>query len=67
MPISETPKNIEFIIIKLSAAELVIANNVAFIESDENYKWIFVFKNLIIYNTLLLNYINTRINIVLCY
>jgi hypothetical protein len=28
----------EFMIIKLSAEELVIANNVAFIESDENYK-----------------------------
>jgi hypothetical protein len=36
MPISETPKNIEFIMIKLSAAELVIAKRVAFIVSDEN-------------------------------
>lgn len=36
IPISETPKKIEFIMIKLSAAELVIANRVAFIESDEN-------------------------------
>ena len=34
---SETPKNIEFIIMKLSADELVIASNVAFIESEENY------------------------------
>jgi hypothetical protein len=36
MPISETPKKIEFIMIKLSAAELVIAKRVAFIVSDEN-------------------------------
>jgi hypothetical protein len=33
---SETPKKIEFIIIKLSAAEFVIASNVAFMESEEN-------------------------------
>ena len=36
IPISETPKKIEFIIMKLSAAELVIASRVAFIESEEN-------------------------------
>jgi len=34
---SETPKKMEFMIMKLSAAELVIASNVAFIESEESY------------------------------
>lgn len=32
---SDTPKNIEFIMMKLSAAEFVMANNVAFIVSEE--------------------------------
>jgi hypothetical protein len=36
IPISETPKKIEFKIIKLSAAELVIAKRVAFKVSDDN-------------------------------
>jgi hypothetical protein len=36
MPISETPKNIEFIIMKHSAAEFVKANSVALIVSAEN-------------------------------
>ena len=34
---SETPKKIEFIIMKDSAAEFVIASNVAFIDSEESY------------------------------
>lgn len=33
---SETPKKIEFIMMKDSAAELVIASNVAFIDSEES-------------------------------
>ena len=33
---SETPKKIEFIMINDSAAELVIASNVAFIDSEDN-------------------------------
>jgi hypothetical protein len=33
---SETPKNIEFIIMNDSASEFVIASNVAFIDSDES-------------------------------
>lgn len=37
MPISETPKKMEFIIMKLSAAEFVIAKIVAFIVSEESY------------------------------
>jgi hypothetical protein len=37
MPISDTPKKIEFIIMKHSAAELVKANNVALMVSAENY------------------------------
>jgi hypothetical protein len=36
MPISETPKNIEFIMMKHSAAEFVKASKVAFIVSAEN-------------------------------
>jgi len=36
MPMSETPKKIEFIMINDSAAELVIASKVAFIDSDES-------------------------------
>ena len=34
MPMSETPKKIEFMMIKDSAAELAIASRVAFIDSD---------------------------------
>ena len=34
MPISETPKNIEFIMMNDSAAELVMASRVAFIDSE---------------------------------
>ena len=37
MPMSETPKKIEFMMMKDSAAEFVIASNVAFIDSDESY------------------------------
>lgn len=37
IPMSDTPKKIEFKMMKLSAAELVIASKVAFIESDESY------------------------------
>jgi hypothetical protein len=37
MPISDTAKKIEFMMMKLSAAELVMASRVAFIESDESY------------------------------
>jgi hypothetical protein len=36
IPMSETPKKIEFIMMKDSAAELVIAMIVAFIESAES-------------------------------
>ena len=36
MPMSETPKKMEFIMIKDSAAELVIASSVAFMDSDES-------------------------------
>ena len=35
---SETPKKIEFIMMKDSAAELVIANSVAFMDSEESCK-----------------------------
>lgn len=35
---SETPKKIEFIMMKHSAAEFVKANRVAFIVSAENYR-----------------------------
>ena len=35
---SETPKKIEFIMMKDSAAEFVIANSVAFMDSDESCK-----------------------------
>ena len=35
MPMSDTPKKIEFMIMKLSAAELVMASRVAFIVSDD--------------------------------
>ena len=38
MPISETPKKIEFIIINDSAAEFVMARSVAFMDSDESYR-----------------------------
>ena len=42
---SDTPKIIDYMMIKLSADELVNANRVAFIESEENYKQrIFVYK-----------------------
>ena len=34
---SLTPKKIEFIIMNDSAAELVMANKVAFIDSDDSY------------------------------
>ena len=34
MPMSETPKKIEFMMMKDSAAELVIASKVAFIDSE---------------------------------
>ena len=34
MPISETPKKMEFIMIKDSAAEFAMASNVAFIDSE---------------------------------
>ena len=37
MPMSETPKKIEFMMIKDSAAEFVIARNLAFIDSEESY------------------------------
>ena len=33
---SETPKKIEFMMMNDSAAELVMANKVAFIDSDDN-------------------------------
>ena len=36
MPISLTPKKIEFIMMNDSAAELVMASRVAFIDSDES-------------------------------
>jgi hypothetical protein len=36
MPMSETPKKIEFMMMKLSAAEFVMASRVAFMESDDN-------------------------------
>lgn len=36
MPISDTPKKIEFIMMKHSAAELVKARSVAFMVSAEN-------------------------------
>jgi hypothetical protein len=36
IPMSETPKKMEFKMIKDSAAELVIAKRVAFIESEES-------------------------------
>ena len=36
MPMSETPKKIEFIMMKDSAAEFVMASNVAFIDSEES-------------------------------
>ena len=35
---SETPKKIEFMIMNDSAAELVMASNVAFIDSDDSYR-----------------------------
>ena len=44
MPISDTPKKIEFIMIKHSAAELVKAKRVALMVSAENYN-IFMQKN----------------------
>lgn len=34
---SETPKKIEFIMMKDSAAELVIASSVAFMDSEESW------------------------------
>ena len=36
MPISETPKKIEFMMMNDSAAEFVMANNVAFIDSEDS-------------------------------
>ena len=36
---SDTPKKIEFMIMKDSAAELVIASSVAFIDSEESYQY----------------------------
>ena len=36
MPISETPKKIEFMMMNDSAAEFVMASNVAFIDSEES-------------------------------
>lgn len=41
MPMSETPKKIEFIIMKHSAAELVNASRVALMVSAENYNMIY--------------------------
>lgn len=61
---SETPKKIEFIMMKHSAAEFVKANRVAFIVSAENY--IDKFKlNSKIYNSLGLDDIDRRIYVVL--
>jgi hypothetical protein len=37
MPMSDTPKKIEFMIMKDSARLLVMASKVAFIDSDESY------------------------------
>ncbi len=65
MPISETPKKIEFIMMKLSADEFVIASKVAFIESEENLK--FMLEKFKSYNTLLFDYVDTWVYVVLSY
>lgn len=55
IPISLTPKKIEFKMIKDSAAELVIANKVAFIESEESFQKV---KFKLTYNSFLLDNID---------
>ena len=62
MPMSETPKKIEFMMMKDSAAEFVIASSVAFIDSDESYLKVIQIKQSCVieaeketYNTFLLN------------
>lgn len=55
---SDTPKKIEFIMMNDSAAEFVIANKVAFIESDDNYFKSCDTKIVETYNILLFDNIN---------
>lgn len=63
MPMSLTPKKMEFMIMKHSAAEFVNARRVALMVSAENLKSLIY--RLITYNTLGLDNIDCRVNEVL--
>ena len=71
---SETPKKIEFMMMKDSAAELVMASNVAFMDSDDSctatIKVSVAFQKTLrsgfTYDALLFDDVNGGVDVVLC-
>ena len=59
---SETPKKIEFMMMKVSASELLIARSVAFNVSAPNWECV---SEISTYNATFFNDVNRRVHIVL--